>query len=112
MKIVDILSAYINNLVFIYKPSLSGDLKRKKGQTKYKSPSEGGAARKPLKSASLDSGGKKNKNHNSWNFTIHSECCCTSAHSTSKFDRVKFTDLIFAYIEVHTMLKRPASCSF
>lgn len=41
-----------------------------------------------------------------------------AAHSTSKFDRVKFTtgyettDLSFAYIEVHTMLKRPASCSF
>lgn len=59
MKIVDILSAYINKLVFIYKPSFSDDLNRKKRQTKYKSSSEDCAARKPLKSASLDSGGGK-----------------------------------------------------
>lgn len=62
-------------------------------------------------------GGKKNKNHNFWNFAIQ-YTMNAAAHSTSKFDRVKFTtgyeitDSSFAYIEVHTMLKRPASCSF
>lgn len=70
MKIVDILSAYINKLVFIYKPSLSGDLNRKKGQTKYKSSSED-CSKKTFEKRILGfRGGEKNKNHNFWNFTI------------------------------------------